>query len=125
MELKDFIKQTIEQIIEGVVEAQSAIHKHGADINPINFTYTKDGKHNHSKYSLPQDILFDIGLTSTEKNGTTEGIGVFLGSIGLGKRNEGSLEAVAITKVKFSVPLALPPGTDHKSSGVQQIPISR
>ena len=124
MELKDFIKQTIEQIVDGVVEAQAKINDKGAIINPVNFPYTKDGKHNHSRYSLPQDIEFDIGLTYTEKNGSIQGIGVFLGSINLGKKNDESLEAVAVSKVKFTIPLALPPGIDYKDSGTRITKIS-
>ena len=119
MELKDFIKQTIEQIVDGVVEAQTNIKDKGANINPVNFPYTKDGKHNHSKYSIPQEVIFDIGLTSTEKNGSSERIGVFLGSINLGKKNNDSTEAVAVTKVRFSVPLSLPPGIDFKDTGTR------
>lgn len=119
MELKDFIKQTIEQIVEGVVEAQALIQKHDAYVNPVNFSYTIDGKHNNSRYSLPQNVLFDIGLTSSTKEGSSEGIGVFLGSINLGKKNEDSVESIAVTKVKFSVPLALPVGIDHNSGGAQ------
>ncbi len=119
MELKDFIKQTIEQIVEGVVEAQALIRKHGADINPVNFSYTSDGKHNSSRHSLPQNVLFDIGLTSSTKEGSSEGIGVFLGSINLGKKNEDSVESVAVTKVKFTVPLVLPAGIDHNSGSAQ------
>jgi len=34
MELKEFIKETITQIVEGVVEAQTTISKYGAEINP-------------------------------------------------------------------------------------------
>lgn len=59
---------------------------------------------------MPQEVVFDVGLTSTDKSGSTEGIGVFLGSINLGKKNEVGAEHVAITKVKFTVPLVLPPG---------------
>lgn len=59
---------------------------------------------------MPQEVVFDVGLTSTNKSGSSEGIGVFLGSINLGKKNEIGAEHVAITKVKFTVPLVLPPG---------------
>jgi len=124
MDLKDFIKQTLEQIVEGVTEAQSSVQKHGANINPTNFSYTKDGHHNHSKFSLPQDVIFDIGLTSAEKNGASEGIGVFLGTINLGKKAETSAEEIAVTKVRFSIPLALPSGIDHQSSGNQTVKIT-
>ena len=60
---------------------------------------------------MPQDVVFDVGLTSTDKTGSSEGIGVFLGSVNLGKKNDSGAESVAITKVKFTVPLVLPPGS--------------
>ena len=59
---------------------------------------------------MPQDVVFDVGLTSTDKSGSSEGIGVFLGSVSLGKKNDVGTEDVAVTKVKFTVPLVLPPG---------------
>ncbi len=121
MELKDFIKQTIVQIVDGVVEAQSSIRDKGANINPVNFRFTKDGQQNHSKFAIPQDIVFDIGLTSSEKNGSSEGIGVFLGTINLGKKSEDVAETVAVTKVKFTVPLALPAGIDCYEAGVTKV----
>jgi hypothetical protein len=54
--------------------------------------------------------VFDVGLTSTDKKGSSEGIGVFLGSLNIGKKNDSGVEQVAISKVKFTVPLILPPG---------------
>ena len=54
--------------------------------------------------------MFDVGLTSTDKKGSSEGIGVFLGSLNIGKKNDSGVEQVAISKVKFTVPLILPPG---------------
>lgn len=63
---------------------------------------------------MPQNIEFDVGITSTDKSGSSEGIGVFLGSINLGKKNDATNEHVAITKVKFSVPVVLPPGPSLK-----------
>jgi hypothetical protein len=59
---------------------------------------------------MPQQVEFDVGLTSTDKSGSSEGIGVFLGSISLGKKNNSDSESVAVTKVKFSVPIVLPAG---------------
>jgi len=116
MELKDFVKATLEQIVEGVVNAQDSIKPHGASINPTSLRYTKDGQNNNFDHAMPQDVVFDVGLTSTDKSGSSEGIGVFLGSINLGKKNNTGSESVAITKVKFTVPLVLPPGKDMKAS---------
>ena len=41
---------------------------------------------------MPQNVEFDVGLTSIDKKGATEGIGVFLGSVSLGKKNETGIE---------------------------------
>ena len=110
MELKNFVKATLEQIVLGVGEAQITLAKHGASANPTNAGFTKDGHWNQYNHAMPQDVVFDVALTSTDKSGSSEGIGVFLGSINLGKKNNSGNEAVAVTKVKFTVPLVLPPG---------------
>ena len=57
---------------------------------------------------MPQDVQFDVGLTSTNTDGSNEGIGVFLGAIKLGKNNQESNQVSAVTKVKFTVPVILP-----------------
>ena len=57
---------------------------------------------------MPQDVQFDVGLTSINIDGSNEGIGVFLGAIKLGKNNQESNQVSSITKVKFTVPIVLP-----------------
>lgn len=59
---------------------------------------------------MPTQVEFDVGLVTADKKGSAEGIGVFLGCINLGKKNISDIENVAITKIKFSVPMVLPPG---------------
>lgn len=110
MELKDFIKTTLEQIVEGATLAQISIKNKGGIVNPSNMSFQKDGAWNNYNHAMPQEVVFDVGLTSTDKSGSSEGIGVFLGSISLGKKNDIGTEQVAVTKVKFTVPLVLPPG---------------
>ena len=110
MELKDFVRATLEQIVEGAALAQQSIKSRGGVVNPSNMSYQKDGAWNTYNHAMPQEVVFDVGLTSTDKSGSSEGIGVFLGSINLGKKNDRGAEEVAITKVRFTVPLVLPPG---------------
>ena len=110
MELKDFIKETLEQIVDGVSNASESIKSKGGVINPSSMSFTKDGQYNNFPHVMPSNVEFDVGLTATDKTGSTEGIGVFLGAINLGKKNEAGLETVAITRVKFTVPLVLPAG---------------
>ncbi|WP_289032075.1 hypothetical protein [uncultured Paraglaciecola sp.] len=110
MELKEFVKITLEQIVEGVASAKETIDAHGGTINPTGVVFKKDGSYNSYDHAMPQDVVFDVGLTSTDKSGSLEGIGVFLGSVNLGKKNETGTENMAVTKVSFTVPLVLPPG---------------
>jgi acyl-CoA thioesterase len=108
MELNKFIQNTLKQIIEGVAESQTYAREKGAIINPSHVSFQKDGKSNRHVSAMPQDVQFDVGLTSTNTEGSNEGIGVFLGAINLGKNNKESNEVSAVTKVKFTVPIVLP-----------------
>lgn len=110
MELKEFIKETITQIVEGVVEAQSEIAKHGAELNPKRVQFKEAGQLHYHNSGKPHYVEFDVGLTSTQKSGSSEGIGVFLGSISLGKKNDDGAEHSAVSRIKFSLPLVLPGG---------------
>ena len=111
MEPKLFIQETIENIVEGVVAAQSSIKDKGAEINPRKVQFQENGQWNNHNSGMPRSVEVDVGLTSGSKSGSTEGIGVFLGSIRLGKKNAEGDEHVAVTRIKISVPLVLPSGT--------------
>lgn len=108
MELKDFIKETIENIVDGVVAAQESISKKGAVINPQSVRFRQNGEWNNFNSGMPHSIEFDVGLTSVDRSGSSEGVGVFLGSISLGKKNDTGVEQTAVTKIKFSIPLVFP-----------------
>lgn len=110
MELKEFVKVTLEQIVDGVAAAEEAVAARGGTINPSSVQFQQNNTWTTYTHVMPQEVIFDVGLTSTGKGGSTEGIGVFLGSISLGKKNDSSKEEVAVTKVRFTVPLVLPPG---------------
>ena len=44
MELKDFIKDTLVQIVEGVTEAEKIISSNGAHINPRTARYPEESR---------------------------------------------------------------------------------
>ena len=110
MELKDFIKESIRNIVDGVAEAQEVIKEKGAEINPRKVQFRENGQYNYHNSGKPQFVEFDVGLTSIQKSGSSEGIGVFLGSVTLGKKNDAGTEHTAVTRIKFSLPLVLPSG---------------
>jgi len=110
MELKEFIRETLEQIVQGVSAASGVVENHGGTINPDKAWFRRDGQINQYSSAIPHDVEFDVGLTCFDKNGLSEGIGVFLGSVSLGKKNDSGSENTAVTRVRFTIPLVLPKG---------------
>ena len=116
MELREFIQATLQQIVEGVSAAQEDTATAGAIINPSAMKFTQHGQYNEFNHAMPTQVEFDVGLATTDKKDSAEGIGVFLGSVNLGTKNVTGIENVAVTRVKFSVPIVLPPGASQKCS---------
>jgi len=116
MELREFIQATLQQIVEGVSAAQKDTATAGAIINPSTIMFYQNGQYNKFDHAMPTQVEFDVGLATTDKKDSAEGIGVFLGSINLGTKNATGTENVAVTRVKFSVPIVLPPGASQKCS---------
>ncbi|MBD8899684.1 hypothetical protein [Rhodanobacter sp. DHG33] len=110
MELKDFVAQTLTQIIEGVVASQKAVATHGATINPLINPMSDSSKHGFiSCYEgFAQVVRFDVALTVTEGMGTKGGIGVFAGPVSLGSSGQSNSSNSSVSHVQFNVPLILP-----------------
>lgn len=78
MELKYFISETLSQLIEGVVKAQSKVQASGGRISP----HVQTPSDPKSLYGRTNDKLpvifvdFDISIEAQEGTGTKGGIGV-------------------------------------------------
>ncbi|MFT5708356.1 MAG: hypothetical protein ACI9ES_002658 [Oceanospirillaceae bacterium] len=113
MDLKDFVKNTLVQIIDGVIEAESELEEKGATVNPVggNFDQKQLGGRTWSfKDGITEIVEFDVALTNSEKEGTAGGIGVLLGGINLGAKGASEESITSVTRIKFSVPVLLPTG---------------
>ncbi|TWT93260.1 hypothetical protein [Stieleria varia] len=109
MELRTFIKETLVQICDGVNDAAQDVNIRGAIINPDgtqsdgNTTYVNPGFRR-----TVQNVEFDVALTTTEGKGTEGGIGVMVGTIGLGSKGKSDTSSSSTSRVKFTVPVSLP-----------------
>jgi len=111
MDLKDFVAQTLSQIVQGVAEAKAPVEALGAEVNPLLRTgQTTAGNAGllWAGSSYAQIVQFDVALTITEGKGTKGGIGVFAGAVTLGSSGQSQTESSSVSRVKFSVPLSLP-----------------
>ncbi|NOV32583.1 hypothetical protein [Methylomonas sp. ZR1] len=112
MELKEFIGQALVGLIQGVLDAQNSLGVNGKYINPQLATQQgvleKNGKIVSRDGELVQSVEFDVAVTATEGKGTKGGIGVVVGNFTLGSQGQSSAEISAVSRIKFSVPVALP-----------------
>jgi hypothetical protein len=106
MDLKEFVSQTLGQIIEGVKAAQETAKAAGAEVNPH---MTRAVVQATTMSGLPsRDVDFDVALTVTEGTGTKGGIGIVAGPFALGSTGQSTAQNSSVSRIRFSVALALP-----------------
>jgi len=106
MELKTFITETLNQIIDGVKDAQYHAAEQGGEVNPVVLFASKtvDRLRQHQLSGpLIQEIDFDVAVTATEGTKTKGGVGVFVGVVGLGTQGQSDTSNQSISRIKFPV----------------------
>ena len=110
MELQEFIKTALTEIVDGVAAAREATLKHRSLVGTNRaYGFTKEAKIiTDSSERTISTVEFDIALTQSDSKDTKGGIGVFLGSVGLGSQGASHGESSSRSRIKFSVPIVLP-----------------
>jgi hypothetical protein len=112
MELKDYVSQTLIQIIEGVEAAQEIAKAKGAIINGQGMVFARGQNsgsyHNSFDGRVYQPIEFDVAITTMESDNAKGGFGIFVGPIGAGVQGQTGSQNSSQNNIKFSIPLALP-----------------
>jgi hypothetical protein len=113
MELKDFVREALSQIVQGVKEAQGAVASTGGEVSP-RFSNRQQDVHQALKLlktdkgGIIQNVEFDVAVTATEGTGTRGGVGVFVGAFALGSQGQSQSENTSLSRIKFAVPVTLP-----------------
>lgn len=107
MQLKEFVKDAIVQIVQGVESAKEDLKEIDALINPtLNASLTrvslKDG------YRAVQQLEINVVVSVEEKEGSKQGIGVVAGLFSSGAAGNQEASNRTVSTLKFSVPLSLP-----------------
>ena len=111
MKLKDFVAETLKEIVDGVLEAQDYYIDKGGSVNSKDITFKSDQgvmMYDRETYQPAQLIEFDVAITATEGTETKGGIGVFVGAIGLGSQGKSDTSNSSSSRIKFSIPIFLP-----------------
>ena len=115
LQLRDFVAETIKQVIDGVVAAQKYAGDKDAAVNPSvtvlapSQTVLRDA----DTHNPVQSISFDVAVTASKGTKTQGGIAVFTGMIGLGSKGQSEKSNESVNRIQFSVPISLPVG-QHK-----------
>ncbi|WP_133249162.1 trypco2 family protein [Abyssibacter profundi] len=118
MDLKDFVKDSLAQIAEGIIEANESLAHTDAIINPTAITVNSESSQAYAR-TRPQarsddrtrvveKVDFDIAVTVHESEKTNAGIRVSVVSIGLGAGGESSALSGSNSRIKFTVPMVFP-----------------
>ncbi len=110
MDLQEFVKTALVDIVAGVAAAGEPISEHGGAAGSV------QPKYYPWKALLVLDdqdrpismVEFDIALSDTDGTQTQGGIGVFLGSVGLGSQGASHGESSTHSRIRFSAPLVFP-----------------
>lgn len=109
MELKEFIKTAITDIVNAVSELQVELAKNGAIVNPPLPHPISNGSVNMGKGNEPiQRLTFDVALTTTEVSsadgGVKGGVAIFSAKVGAGQQSSSQ----NVSRLSFAIPVVLP-----------------
>jgi hypothetical protein len=134
MELRDFVSETLRQIVEGVVAVTPRAEELGAFIDPADNPVANQGKVYAPSVEVPgqgtrrrfiQVIEFDVGIVVTRESHAKGGVGV-LTVVSVGGSKESGASQETTSRVKFAIPIALPlhlpPSIAAKRAQAQQHP---
>jgi hypothetical protein len=113
MELKDFVKSVIVELVTGLSEANDAVRPSGAIVNPANvFPLKEEFGHLYGHIGETKmrravhKIDFDVAVTAAEGKETKGGIGIAVATLGLGASGKSDSTQSTTSRIQFSVPIA-------------------
>lgn len=116
MDLKNFVAETLAQIVEGVALSSGRISNLGGAVSPAFTPRNEDrlGTTKDGKGSIVYGVSFDVAVVASASGGQEGGARLEVAGLGGfgGKKSAVSKEETT-SRVQFIVPLALP--TDPKS----------
>ena len=111
MELRDFVSNTLTQLIDGISSAQEYAKGKGAVVNPdegFESDFNKLSRLLRNGHRLVHIIEFDIALTVIEDKQLQGGIGIIVPELSIGYQGKIDNQKSAVSRVQFSIPVVLP-----------------
>ena len=111
MELREFVSLTLQQLIDGIAEAQGKVQT--GEVNPKIWNYQREEA---AKLKILESnagkwihlVEFDVAVTVAEGTATKGGLGLVVGPVALGSSGQSSNQSSTVSRIKFEVPVAWP-----------------
>ncbi|HEY0681070.1 MAG TPA: hypothetical protein VGD45_01940 [Steroidobacter sp.] len=116
MELKEFIRETLSQIVSGVEAAQLEVREAGGFVNPAHRAGKQEAEKSHfGVLTSGQNIFlvhFDVTVSVVEGTETDGRARLNVaGFLNLGTGGQSTASSTATNRISFKVPLAMPVDT--------------
>ena len=100
MDIKEFVSETLSQIIDGVVDVQQRSKEKNAVVAPF--------------YGYQQKVCFDVAVTVVEGKEVTGKAGISVWSIGAGASGKSETSSSTVSRIQFEIPIELPKGSEPR-----------
>ena len=115
MDLKEFVAESLRQIMDGVAEAKTHGSKIGAEINPTGDLGRVDrypegvvSRHTGDGGQYAQNVSFDVAVTTIDESHTKGGAKLAVAVFSAGGAKQSDRTNSSISRVQFTVPVFLP-----------------
>ena len=105
--LKDFVSNSLTEILDGIVDAQKKAKKINATVIPKRQQYSKEQLRKEG-YDRVKEIEFDIAVSAKSGTKTKGGIGVVAAVFSVGANRTSNFTNSTVSRLRFSVPVLLP-----------------
>lgn len=118
MELKEFIKQSIIQVTEAIIESNEELKSKDAVVNPGSIQVNSDASQAYGRESTQlqhqsrtvQKLDFDVAVIVQDEQNAGAGAKISVMSLKLGAEGDISYSNKSESRIKFAVPIMYPEG---------------
>lgn len=117
MDLRNFVKETLVQIAQGIDDASTALEGSKAIVNPrsvVGAHGTNDAKvygylsEDKKMLQVVQSISFDVAVSVAQGTETKGGVGLMVGVVALGSQGKSDASNASQSRIQFTIPMVLP-----------------
>jgi hypothetical protein len=112
MELKEFVQETLQQLIDGVESVTEFAREKGAVVNPCTLEFVSDSGQSDMWCELTgrisSKVSFDVAVTASEATEAGAKAGVFLAPFKLGAEGKRDWSSQNVSRISFALQVLLP-----------------